>query len=118
MKPTVGEGFPAFCSLRIIVREREFHESGRNEYDIARHWRGWTKTEDADGYEDFLKRKVLPELQSIDGYRGGYVRSEGADETEFVVINFFNSLDAVKSLAGQTTPFPFRAGSKAPPEPD
>jgi uncharacterized protein (DUF1330 family) len=83
MKPTVGKGFS--CVLLTT-------------YDCTG---GWTKAEDANGYEDFLKRKVLPGLQSIDGYRGGYVlRSEGADETEFVVINFFNSLDAVKNFAG------------------
>jgi heme-degrading monooxygenase HmoA len=68
---------------------------------IARHWRGWTKAEDANSYEDFLKRKVLPGLRAIEGYRRGYVlRSEGTDETEFVVINLFNSLDAVKRFAG------------------
>ncbi len=45
--------------------------------------------------------KVLPGLRAIEGYRGGYVlRGEGVDETEFVVINFFNSLDAVKRFAG------------------
>jgi hypothetical protein len=27
---------------------------------IARHWRGWTKVEDADGYESLLKEKMLP----------------------------------------------------------
>jgi len=68
---------------------------------IARHWRGWTKIKDADSYEGFLKKKLLPELRVIDGYQGGYVlRSDGAAETEFVVINFFDSLDAVKRFAG------------------
>jgi heme-degrading monooxygenase HmoA len=68
---------------------------------IARHWRGWTKAEDADSYEDFQTKKLLPELRAIEGYRGGYLlRSNSADETEFVVINFFNSLDAVKRFAG------------------
>jgi heme-degrading monooxygenase HmoA len=68
---------------------------------IARHWRGWTKVVDADSYEDFLKKKLLPEFRAIEGYRGEYVlRSDGAGETEFVVLNFFNSLDAVKRFAG------------------
>jgi len=74
---------------------------------IARHWRGWTKPEDADGYEEFLKQKVLPGLAGIDGYRGGYVlRKNGEGESEFVVVNFFDSLDAVKRFAGPeyTTP--------------
>ena len=68
---------------------------------IARHWRGWTKPQDADAYEDLLTQTVLPGLSHIDGYRGGYVlRSDGPEESEFVVINFFASLDAVRRFAG------------------
>ena len=68
---------------------------------IARYWRGWTKLHDADSYETLLKQKVLPELQEIEGYRGGYVlRNDGAGEAEFVVVNLFDSLEAVKRFAG------------------
>jgi hypothetical protein len=68
---------------------------------IARHWRGWTKTRDAKAYEDLLKSKVLPGLRSIDGYRGGYVlRNDGSEEVEFVVVNLFDSLEAVRRFAG------------------
>ncbi len=68
---------------------------------IARHWRGWTKPENANGYEEFLKGKVLPGLRTTDGYRGGYVlRQDGEEECEFVVINLFDSLEAVKRFAG------------------
>ena len=68
---------------------------------IARHWRGRTKLGDADAYERLLKETVLPGLKAIDGYRGGYVlRADGPEEVEFVVINFFDSLDAVKRFAG------------------
>jgi len=59
---------------------------------IARHWRGWTRPENADGYEKLLKQTVLPGLKAIDGYLGGYIlRQNGADETEFVVVNLFES---------------------------
>jgi heme-degrading monooxygenase HmoA len=68
---------------------------------IARHWRGWTEVGNADIYEALLKNKVLPSLRGIEGYRGGYIlRSDGLREVEFVVINFFESLDAVKRFAG------------------
>ena len=68
---------------------------------IARHWRGWTKRENAEGYEQFLKKKVLPGLSSIAGYHGGYIlRSDGPDESEFVVINLFDSIKAVIRFAG------------------
>jgi heme-degrading monooxygenase HmoA len=69
---------------------------------IARHWRGWTEPGSADAYESLLKNRVLPGLKQVPGYRGGYVlRSNGRDEAEFVVINFFDSLEAVKAFAGE-----------------
>ena len=68
---------------------------------IARHWRGWTKRHDADTYEALLRNKVLPDLKAIAGYRGGYVlRNDGPEESEFVVVNLFDSLDAVRKFAG------------------
>jgi heme-degrading monooxygenase HmoA len=68
---------------------------------IARHWRGWTEPQNADTYETLLKNKVLPDLRNIEGYCGGYVlRSDGPLESEFVVINLFDSLECVKAFAG------------------
>ncbi len=68
---------------------------------IARHWRGWTQLPDADAYEKLLTHTVLPELKKIQGYKGGYVlREDGPQESEFVVVNFFDSLEAVKHFAG------------------
>ena len=44
---------------------------------------------------------MLPQLRRIAGYRGGYIlRSDGPRESEFVVINFFESLEAVIRFAG------------------
>jgi heme-degrading monooxygenase HmoA len=68
---------------------------------IARHWRGRTKPQNADAYETLLKTQVFPGLANIAGYRGGYVlRDDTADEVEFVVINLFDSVDAVRAFAG------------------
>ena|SRR5579859_3969083 len=68
---------------------------------IARVWKGWTKAEDADAYEKLLKEIVYPGLRTINGYRGGYIlRQEQEHETEFVTVNLFESLDAVKAFAG------------------
>ena len=69
---------------------------------IARHWRGWTKPADAAAYETLLQTKVFPALRSIAGYRAGYMlRRDSDDEIEYVVINFFDSLDAVRAFAGE-----------------
>jgi len=68
---------------------------------IARHWRGWTRVQNADAYEELLKSKVLPGLKKIEGYRGGYIfRSDETEEAEFVVVNFFESVAAVERFAG------------------
>jgi heme-degrading monooxygenase HmoA len=68
---------------------------------IARHWRGWTKKHDALAYESLLKEKVLSGLKNVEGYSGGYVlRNDGPEESEFVVVNFFDSLEAVRRFAG------------------
>jgi hypothetical protein len=68
---------------------------------IARHWRGWTKPQNADAYETLLKTQVLPGLAKISGYRGGYVlRGKASEEVEFVVINLLDSVDAVRAFAG------------------
>lgn len=69
---------------------------------IARLWRGWTKRVDAETYESLLAEKVLPGLQRVPGYRGGYVlRHDNPEETEFVVVNFFESMEAVRRFAGE-----------------
>ena len=68
---------------------------------IARVWRGWTSVENADAYEQLLREVVFPGLQTIEGYVGGYIlRHDNQDESEFVTVNLFDSLDAVKAFAG------------------
>jgi heme-degrading monooxygenase HmoA len=67
---------------------------------IARHWRGWVALQNAEAYESLLKSKVLPALESISGYCGGYLLRSDGHESEFVVVNLFDSLDAVRRFAG------------------
>jgi hypothetical protein len=44
---------------------------------------------------------AAPELKQLAGYRGGYIlRSDGADEVEFVVVNLFESIESVRLFAG------------------
>ena len=68
---------------------------------IARVWKGWTMNENADLYEKLLLEVVFPGLEEIDGYQGGYIlRTDETDESEFIIVNLFTSLDAVKTFAG------------------
>lgn len=74
---------------------------------IARVWRGWTKAEDADTYEHLLRGVVYPGLKNIAGYiSGSILRQDHGEETEFVTINLFESLDAVKAFAGEAYDVP------------
>jgi heme-degrading monooxygenase HmoA len=69
---------------------------------IARVWHGYTKPENADAYEAMLKPEPLPGLGKVQGYRGSYVlrRNSGA-EVEFITILLWDSIDAIRAVAGQ-----------------
>jgi heme-degrading monooxygenase HmoA len=69
---------------------------------IARHWRGWTTLENAQAYEDFLRQRIFPALRGIEGHRGVcLLRRDHGEQAEFVVVNLFDSLQAVKRFAGE-----------------
>ncbi len=68
---------------------------------IARVWRGWTKTEDADGYKGHLKPELLPGLSKVAGFRGDYLlRRVAGEEVEFATIILWDSIEAVRAVAG------------------
>lgn len=73
---------------------------------IARHWRGWTTTENADQYEALLRNKILPAIRRVPGCQGGYllrrnpIESNRSDDVEFVVIHLFDALDSLQQFAG------------------
>ena len=69
---------------------------------IARTWRGWTRTADADPYVEYLLRTGMKEYRETPGNRAAYIlRRRDADRTEFVTLTFWDSLDAVKRFAGE-----------------
>src|SRR5579872_4305158 len=68
---------------------------------IARMWHGYTKPENADAYEAKLKPEMLPGIGKVPGYRGGYVlRRAMENEVEFVTIMIWDSIEALKAVAG------------------
>jgi heme-degrading monooxygenase HmoA/predicted enzyme related to lactoylglutathione lyase len=68
---------------------------------IVRTWRGWTRAEDADAYVEYLQETGIPAYWATPGNRGAFIlrRSDG-DRTEFVILTFWSSLEAVKAFAG------------------
>jgi heme-degrading monooxygenase HmoA len=68
---------------------------------IVRVWHGWTRPEDADAYEQFLRGLLSDLPASVSGSLGGWVlRRPSAGEEEFVVMTLFESLDAIRRFAG------------------
>ena len=68
---------------------------------IARVWHGYTKPENADAYESMLKPELLPGLSQAEGYKNSYLlRQDLGDEVEFITIIFWDSLDAIRAVAG------------------
>jgi antibiotic biosynthesis monooxygenase (ABM) superfamily enzyme len=71
---------------------------------ICRIWHGWTAPADADAYEALLKSEILTGIRHrrIAGYRGiQLLRRSLGDEIEFVTIMWFDSVDAVRTFAGE-----------------
>ena len=71
---------------------------------IGRIWHGWTKPENADKYEQLLKKEIFPGIaaKKVSGYKGIQLFRRPLDnEIEFITIMWFESWDAVKQFAGE-----------------
>jgi heme-degrading monooxygenase HmoA len=90
---------PAGCHKRDVDRPPRPRKGGGM---IARTWRGWTKTEDADAYVEYLMGTGMKEYRETPGNRAAYIlrRAEGG-RTEFVTLTFWDSMDAIKGFAGE-----------------
>jgi heme-degrading monooxygenase HmoA len=68
---------------------------------IARLWRGWTASANADAYESFLLTELFPSMREIPGFRGADVlRAAEQTEVAFVTLTRFDSLQAIRAFAG------------------
>ncbi len=67
---------------------------------ICRVWHGWTKPEDADAYERYLREELFPRVERDLGGRGEVLRRSDGDEVAFVTLVWFDSLDVVRGFAG------------------
>ena len=70
---------------------------------ILRYWRGWTTPQNADSYQKIVSEQVLPGIaaRQLDGYHGAYLLRRDLDhEVEFATVMIFDSLENVRSFAG------------------
>ena len=71
---------------------------------ISRIWHGWTTPENAEAYESLLKNEIFTGIskREIAGYKGIHLlRRDLGKEIEFITIMWFDSIDAVRSFAGE-----------------
>ncbi|HUB01602.1 MAG TPA: antibiotic biosynthesis monooxygenase [Terriglobales bacterium] len=72
---------------------------------VCRVWRGWTKRENAPMYDHYLQKELFPRLAEElleQGFRGyQLLRRDRENETEFMTMVYFESLEQVRSFAGE-----------------
>jgi heme-degrading monooxygenase HmoA len=68
---------------------------------IVRVWRGEATPGDAERYALHATTRVFPALARIAGQRGAYLlRREADGRVEFLVLTFWDSMEAVRAFAG------------------
>lgn len=68
---------------------------------IARHWRGLVESKHADVYVEHLRTETIPQLASLQGFvNASILRREARDGTEFVIVTFWKSLEAIARFSG------------------
>jgi hypothetical protein len=70
---------------------------------IYRIWHGWTTTESADAYESLLRGEIFVNIQNrhIEGFHTiELLRRPSGGEVEFMTVMTFDSIDAVRTFAG------------------
>lgn len=68
---------------------------------VARLWRGWTRSEDADAYAAYIAQTGLVEYAATPGNRAAYLlhRVEG-DKVEFVALSLWDGRESIARFAG------------------
>jgi heme-degrading monooxygenase HmoA len=69
---------------------------------IARIWHGKTQAAKADEYTQYIFEAGIKKIAAIRGNRGvQLMRGPAGSEVEFLVISYWDSVDAVKAFAGE-----------------
>jgi heme-degrading monooxygenase HmoA len=67
----------------------------------ARIWTGWTARDRGPAYAAFLAERAVPDYRRVPGNLAVHVlRREDGERAEFTVVTFWESLEAVRSFAG------------------
>jgi heme-degrading monooxygenase HmoA len=68
---------------------------------IARIWKGVVRRADADAYADYIRETGFAEYAETPGNVGAWMlRRDQEDRTEFITLSFWESVDAIRTFAG------------------
>jgi heme-degrading monooxygenase HmoA len=80
---------------------RSFAATPQTKKVVARMWHGRTKTSRADEYYTYLKQEGIDKIETIAGNLGAQIlRRTDGKVTEFTVISYWESREAIKTFAG------------------
>jgi heme-degrading monooxygenase HmoA len=96
-----GMGKAALLAQPAASSSPEASSKVRGKRLIARLWHGRTLTAKADEYEKYLQASGVKQILATDGNHGVEVlRHTDGPKTDFVVISYWESIEAVKKFAG------------------
>jgi len=91
-----------FITLLIVGVGFIYSEKPTQHVAIARMWHGQTEAAKADEYSAYLQEQGIKKIQSIPGNLGVQMfRKKGTETADFMVISYWESIDAVKKFAGE-----------------
>ncbi|MBH8562801.1 antibiotic biosynthesis monooxygenase [Nostoc sp. CENA67] len=91
---------PAFAQFNPVVAQQN-RSSTQSKTVVARIWHGKTLTTKAAEYYNYLNEAGIKKIQAIPGNLGVQVlRRTDGKITEFTVISYWESRDAIRAFAG------------------
>jgi heme-degrading monooxygenase HmoA len=77
-------------------------QQGKEFSMILRMWRGWTRTEDAEAYADYILGTGIEEYKATPGNRAAHIVSRlDGERTEFLTISLWDNLESIVGFAGE-----------------
>lgn len=68
---------------------------------IARMWHGRTRNEKAEEYSEFLRKRAIPDYQSVPGNLSVHIlRRKDGEKTHFITLTFWDSMKSIEGFAG------------------
>jgi heme-degrading monooxygenase HmoA len=89
---------------RTLVHPEQLFNFVKTYIMTARIWHGYTVFENADSYEHLLREEIFEGIHNrhIEGFKSiQLLRRNLADETEFITLMMFDSIESVKTFAGE-----------------